>query len=146
MSVGSLTAALLIAGTAHAGDVQVLKLKAIENAAGTVYRYDGLPSTLKAGNVQIELTNTGKEPHDVQIVRIDGIHSLADVIKVIGSQDGAPTPSWVHGDGGIGAVAPGGVGRATVNLGPGSTTFSARNRTRRPTSRMPTPACPSTSP
>ena len=118
----SLTAILLAPGTAHADAVQVVKVKAVENASGTVYKFDGLPTSLKGGNIQFELTNAGKEPHDLQIVRIDGVHSAADVIKIINA-DGGPIPTWMHGSGGVGTVAPGGVRRATVNLGAGKYLF-----------------------
>ena len=118
----SLTAILLAPGTAHADAVQVVKVKAVENATSTVYKFEGLPTSLKGGNIQFELTNTGKEPHDLQIVRIDGVHSTADVMKVINTE-GGPIPTWLHGNGGINTVGPGGVGRATVNLGAGKYLF-----------------------
>ncbi len=104
-----------------ANEVQNLKVKATEGAKG-VYTFEGLPSTLKGGNIAIELTNSGKEEHDLAVLRIEGKHSMDEVMKVINSED-APTPSWMHAAGGIGRISPGTVGRATVNLGPGTYMF-----------------------
>lgn len=101
-----------------APDVQTLKVKATETAKGD-YAFQGLPTNLKGGNIAIEMTNTGKEPHDLAILRIDGTHTRAEVLKVIQSE-GGPIPSWLHADGGVATVAPGKVGRATVNLGAGT--------------------------
>ena len=102
---------------AVAQSVQVVKVKAVETAGGG-YKFVGLPSALKGGNIRFELTNAGKEPHDLAIVRVDGLHSMADVMKIVGSED-APAPAWLHGDGGVAGVAPGQVGGATMNFGPG---------------------------
>ena len=115
--------ASLVSGpsAAAAADVQTLKVKATETTDGA-YAFEGLPATLKGGNIAIELTNTGKEQHDLAILRIDGIHSLSDVMKVIGS-DGGPVPSWMHADGGVAGIGPGKVGRATVNLAAGKYMF-----------------------
>lgn len=115
------TAIIVLAPVAaHAQAAQIVKIRAVEN--GTAYKFEGLPATLKGGNIQLELTNTGKEPHNLAIIRIDGIHSATDVMKVI-SAEGGPIPSWMHAAGGVNIVGPGGVGRGTVNLGPGKYLF-----------------------
>ena len=95
----------LLSGTpaSAANDVQTIKVKATEGAKGT-YAFEGLPATLKGGNIVFELTNTGKEPHDLQIVRVEGKHATAEVMKVIESQN-EPTPAWMHADGGVGTVS-----------------------------------------
>ena len=126
LTLGSVTLAVpvgvLMGGPAiAANELQTIKVKATEGAKG-VYTFEGLPSTLKGGNISIEMTNAGKEEHDLAVLRIDGKHSMAEVIKIINSED-APTPSWLHASGGIGRIPPGQVGRATVNLGAGSYVF-----------------------
>lgn len=79
-----------------------------------------VPSSTKAGLTQISLDNsTEKAPHSAQFIRIDGDHSAAEVVKVT-SGDGGKIPNWVHGAGGIGTVAPGKTGLATVVLKPGN--------------------------
>ena len=122
LAASTLSIALLSGPSASAAnDAKTIKVKAVERANGG-YSFEGLPTTLKGGNVTFELTNTGKEPHDLQIVRVDGIHPAADVMKAIESEN-EPTPAWMHADGGVGSVAPGAVGRATVNLGAGTYVF-----------------------
>jgi uncharacterized cupredoxin-like copper-binding protein len=79
-----------------------------------------VPKSIKGGLTEVSLDNTGeKAPHSAQLIRIDGDHSAAEVIKVTGG-DGGKIPSWVHGAGGIGTVAPGKTGTATVVLKPGN--------------------------
>jgi hypothetical protein len=111
-----------VAPATAADTVQTLKVKAIDGTKGT-YSFEGLPTTLKGGNLAVELTNTGKEEHDLAILRIEGKHSMDEVMKIINSED-APTPSWLHANGGTGRIPPGQVGRATVNLGPGTYMFA----------------------
>jgi uncharacterized cupredoxin-like copper-binding protein len=112
-----LASTALMPPAARAGDVQTVNVKASETANG-MYAFSGLPSALKGGVVKFVLTNTGKEPHDLQLIRYDGTHTPAEVAKIIAS-DGAPIPSWMHANGGVGSVGPGGVGSATMNLGAG---------------------------
>ena len=52
-TAAALAAGLLLAPPAHADAPQVLKVKAVENASGSVYKFEGLPSSLKGGIVQI---------------------------------------------------------------------------------------------
>lgn len=102
--------------------VKVLKIKAVEGANGK-YSFDSVPDTFKAGNLTVEFSNPGKFEHDVTILRIDGFHTTAQIMKVIESE-GAPIPSWLHAAGGVGRTRPGGgVSRATMNLGPGQYLF-----------------------
>ena len=119
IGIGLCTAlGLLSAPTvARADTAQTLNVKTLENKDGT-YAFTGIPATLKGGITQIVLSNVGKEAHDLQIVRIEGVHTADEVAKIISAQDG-PTPSWMHADGGVGDVAPGGTGRATMNLAAG---------------------------
>jgi hypothetical protein len=112
-----LASTALIPLAARAGDVQTVNVKASETANG-MYAFSGLPSTLKGGVVKIVLTNVGKEPHDLQLIRYDGTHTPAEVAKVINGE-GLPIPAWMHANGGVGTVGPGGVGSATMNLGAG---------------------------
>jgi hypothetical protein len=79
------------------------------------------PKKLDAGLVKINFTNATKAPQDAQLVRIDGDHTAADVTsKVLDTKEGAPTPDWAHGAGGVGTLGPGGSGSATQVLEPGT--------------------------
>ena len=115
------SASLVSGPSSAAADIQTLKVKATETAKGA-YVFEGLSATLKGGNIAIELTNAGKEEHDLAILRIEGLHSLTEVLKVV-SSEGGPIPAWLHADGGVGGLGPGKVGRATVNLGAGTYMF-----------------------
>jgi len=66
------------------------------------------PDTGKAGLVEITLFNTGKGPHDAQILRVEGDRTAEEVISSsVDSEEGAPIPEWITDGGGLGAVPPG---------------------------------------
>jgi uncharacterized cupredoxin-like copper-binding protein len=67
-----------------------------------------LPASVPSGVVQLTLTNQGQQPHDFQLVKIEGNHSLDEFTKAIGdNSESATIPEWIHGVGGVGTVAPG---------------------------------------
>jgi hypothetical protein len=74
---------------------------------------------VRAGVVRVEFTNLGRIPHDAQLVRVDGAHSLAEVADTI-HDDGSPTPAWLHDQGGVGTLTQGQTATATVALTAGS--------------------------
>lgn len=77
-----------------------------------------VPDTVEAGLVEVSFENSGKAPHSAQLVRVDGDQTAAQVKQVTGGEGGIP--DWLHGAGGIGTVAPGQSGTATVLLEPGT--------------------------
>lgn len=79
------------------------------------------PKSVKAGLVEVTLTNSGKRPRGAQLVGVDGQHSAEEVRKqIIDTPDGAPTPDWAHARGGTGIVGPGQTATAMQVLEPGS--------------------------
>ena len=76
------------------------------------------PKSLKAGLVEFSFKNTGKKPHDAQVIRVDGDHSAKEVAKII-ENEGGPIPPWLHGAGGLGTIPPGKTGTSTNLLEPG---------------------------
>jgi len=76
------------------------------------------PKTVKAGLVEVSVENTGKRPHDAQIIGVDGDQTAQQVTKVV-SSEGGPLPQWLHGGGGLGTVNPGQSASATDVLEPG---------------------------
>ena len=79
------------------------------------------PETIEAGLTEITLENAGKGSHDAQLVRVDGDQTAEQVLsEVLESGEGAPTPDWAHGAGGIGTTPGGQTGRATQVLEPGT--------------------------
>jgi uncharacterized cupredoxin-like copper-binding protein len=80
------------------------------------YAFDA-PDTLAAGLTTLRLVNRGPELHHVQLLRLDGGRTLADLMAAF-KAGGAP-PTWSHDVGGPNAPVPGGQSEATVELKPG---------------------------
>jgi plastocyanin len=76
------------------------------------------PKSADAGLVEITFKNSAKDPQEAQIVRVDGNHTAAEVIKVVGS-DGGPIPGWLSGGGGVGQTNPGETRTVTQKLSAG---------------------------
>jgi uncharacterized cupredoxin-like copper-binding protein len=82
------------------------------------FTFAGLPSSVKAGRVDLTLKNTGKQPHDLQLLKFDGDHTLEEFLPSV-EEDGAPIPPWAHAEGGVSTAAPGKSLTASLNLPPG---------------------------
>jgi len=80
-----------------------------------------LPPAIPSGVVKMTLTNSGQQPHDFQLLKIDGTHSLAEIKNVVNDDEGGPIPEWLHGAGGVGIVGPGAPpGQAFVKIEAGA--------------------------
>jgi len=76
------------------------------------------PKSVEAGVVEISLeTPPDQTSHDAQLVRVEGDHSVDEVLEFI-AKDGAPTPDWLFAAGGVGPTATG--ASATQQLAPGT--------------------------
>jgi hypothetical protein len=85
---------------------------------GTTKKLSGFPATLKGGLTTITLTG-GSYGVNLQLVKMTGTHSDAEIEKNINSDD--PPPSWASFPGGTGSNKGAGLVRSvTVNLGKGS--------------------------
>lgn len=109
-------AGLIMAGCRGSDGSTSLSVTVTEPAAGRVTF--SAPSTVKAGRVEMKLKNSGKQPHDGQLIRIEGDQSMDEVLAQFGAED-APIPAWLHAEGGVGTVAPGQSLSATMVLEPG---------------------------
>ena len=71
---------------------------------GADYSFDG-PAEMKGGLVTIEFTNTGKEPHQAQLTKLDAGKTVSDVAAALKTE--GPEPDWMHAQGGpmVGAGA-----------------------------------------
>jgi hypothetical protein len=78
-----------------------------------------VPKSAKGGLVDVALKNNGKAPHGVEFIQYTGNHTMADVLKQLGGNTNK-IPSWVKLSGGIGSVAGGQTGSATVNFPQGN--------------------------
>jgi hypothetical protein len=77
------------------------------------------PSSVDGGLAKVSLANQGKVLSDAQLVRVEGTHSQAEVLKVVNS-DGGPTPEWLRAAGGPSSAAPGKTSTSTEVLKPGT--------------------------
>jgi|SRR5215218_279414 len=106
-------------GSSDSSETKSVTFTTTEPSSGKV-KIDG-PSELEAGVVEVTLENSGKGPHDAQLIRVDGNHSADEVISsTVDTEDGAPIPAWVHGGGGLGTVKPGESATVTEVLEPGT--------------------------
>ena len=76
------------------------------------------PATIKAGLVEMTLTNSDSVPRSAQIVRVEGDHTVDDVLKIVNA-DETKIPEWMQDGGGVSAVKPGATATATQVLAPG---------------------------
>jgi len=82
-------------------------------------KYSFTVPDLKAGVVELTLTNTGQRPHDLQLFQIDKGTTDEQIKKEFldtFEQEGSPIPPWFHAASGIGTVAPGQTGKAEIML------------------------------
>ena len=75
------------------------------------------PDTIGAGPTTIRLRQSGKDFHEVDLIRLTGGHTLADLERTIIANEHV---SWAIEAGGVAAVAPGGEASVTLDLAPGS--------------------------
>jgi hypothetical protein len=88
-----------------------------ESGASAKY---SVPSQAAGGLVNVALTNNGKNPHAAQLILIGGNHTPIEALRILGSQGKKKVPGWLRAEGGVGGVAPGQTGTATVNLPAGN--------------------------
>ena len=72
-----------------------------------------------AGNVDIQLTNKGQQPHQVHIARAPAGMTVDDFVHAYHEQGEGPASAAVTWVGGVSGVEPGATGRATANLSAG---------------------------
>ena len=79
-----------------------LRITASQPASGQ-YRID-VPASVKVGGiVKIEFHNADKVIREAQLIRIDGAHTIDEVL----AKREVPRPDWLHVAGGVGSTKPG---------------------------------------
>jgi hypothetical protein len=79
------------------------------------------PSSAETGSAEITFQNNGKETSDLQLIRVEGDHSTAEVAKALGAAGrGKPFPDWFFAGGGAGTTAAGESQVVTEVLEPGT--------------------------
>jgi hypothetical protein len=115
-AIGAVVAIAGCGGSSNNSNPTTLSLKISDNGKSASFQ---APKTAKGGLVKVELANQGKAPHGVQFIQYTAGHTEQDVLQQLGANTNA-IPSWVKLEGGIGSVAPGQTGTATVNLPQGN--------------------------
>jgi len=89
--------------------------------SGSTYELTA-PDSLEAGlaEISLQVDAPASEQHDAQLVRVEGEHTLAEVLEVVSSDEGAPTPSWLFAAGGVRSTAGGKTSTVTQVLEPGT--------------------------
>jgi len=106
-------------GTRATTPPQPAKVTVTATASGKQVTFD-LPAQLKQGATQLELVNNTKEPAELQIVQLDGGHTLAEFYPAIETEEPAPIPTWLHAFGGVGETSPGQTRSVVVDLKAGT--------------------------
>ena len=75
------------------------------------------PDSVEAGYVTLRLLSRGKELHHVQLMRLDGGHTMKELFEVMKDPSAKP-PAWVVEVGGPNAPVPGGESAAALELVP----------------------------
>lgn len=117
-ALGLVTVTGLLAAGCGGGSDTPTKLSLSISEQGKTAAFKG-PSSAEGGLVAVRLANKGKAPHGVQFIQYSGDHTVADVKKQLGSNSNK-IPSWIKLPGGIGSVAGGQIGEATLNLPEGN--------------------------
>lgn len=108
------SAAAMAAMAASAPAIPVIRITARD------YAYDA-PDTITAGMVTLSLTNNGPELHHVQLMRLTGGKTFADLAAGVKTMaPGAPMPPWIEVVAGPNSPAPGGEWSITEELTPGN--------------------------
>lgn len=82
------------------------------------HRFDG-PDTIPAGQTTVYLRNRGKEPHQLQFLKLDPGKTPADLAAALKSDTGR-IPQWAKHMGGPNGVGGGQTSEASLYLEPGS--------------------------
>ena len=82
-------------------------------AAVAAFEFDGKkvtgPSSVEAGAVRVEFTNSGDDDAGVTLIRVEGDHTAEEAVKAgqAWGDGGKPLPEWLTFEGGSGPVGPG---------------------------------------
>jgi hypothetical protein len=109
----ALAAAALVACGGDDDEAQTLSFTASGDDRGAAISG---PSSAEAGAAEITLTNDGTKEADLQLLRVEGEHSPADVITAAGGAiNGKPLPDWFFAGGGVG-LTPGGESQTVTQV------------------------------
>ncbi len=114
IAIVALAATGLVACGDDGGDPQTLTFNVAEKSITG-------PTSADPGEAEITLTNDGKEEADLQLFRIEGQHSVAEIGQALGGViRGQAVPDWFFAGGGVGTTPAGASLTVTQVLEPGT--------------------------
>jgi len=105
--------------TAASDAPEPISFQITATAEGAKQKALEFPTSIKAGLVEITLRNEDKAPRSAQIIRVEGDHTVDDVLKIVDAEEETKIPTWMQDGGGLGSVKPGASATATQVLAPG---------------------------
>ncbi len=125
--LGALTLTVLAAAGCGGGESepeeasaepQILSIRVTEQGGTSSLE---VPKTAVPGLVELTFENAGSEPHSAELIRVEGVHSAAEVVEALGAaQEGAAVPEWFFAGGGVGTTPPGESRTVTQSFEPGT--------------------------
>jgi hypothetical protein len=115
LSLGVAAAAVLGACKKPAPTAQAAAT--VITVTGTEFAF-AAPDTVPAGLVTLRFLDSGQEPHQVVVMRLDSGKTMADLQTMMADPE-APIPAWLAFPIGVSVIAPGDSGNATALLSPG---------------------------
>lgn len=101
-----------------AAEPQILSIRVTEQDGVSSLE---VPKTAVPGLVELTFENAGKAPHSAELIRVEGVHSAAEVVEALGAaQEGAAVPEWFFAGGGAGTTPPGESRTVTQTFEPGT--------------------------
>jgi len=71
--------------------------------------------------ISLQVDTAATEEHEAQLVRVEDDHTLAEALEVLSTDEGgAPSPSWLFAEGGVGSIKGGKTATVTQILQPGT--------------------------
>ena len=105
--------------TASSDAAKPVSFQITATAEGAKQKALEFPSSIKAGLVDVTLRNNDTSPRSAQIIRVEGDHTVDDVLKIVDAEEPEEIPTWMEDGGGLGSVKPGVTATATQVLAPG---------------------------
>lgn len=101
-----------------AAEPQILSIRVDEQGGAASLE---VPKTAVPGLVELTFDNAGEDPHAAELIRVEGVHSAAEVVEALGAaEQGGPVPDWFFAGGGVGATPPGESRTVTQVFEPGT--------------------------
>jgi plastocyanin len=116
--VSAVALAALVGGLTACGDddddtgddaapaAEAVDLTVTASKTGDTYAFD-IPAEIDGGLVNLTLTNTDQEPHEIALVSVDEGTTPEDVTAALLESEGGPIPDYITKTAGVGFAAPG---------------------------------------